>query len=297
MGGAGEPLRRQFRRGNSMAQPRPSCTLILDIDETLATEETKLEVGRCYTYVGSALVRPHAATEPAHCYMRLLPKLGCRKYLHAADEGADELWKSVMEQWFYNQFHTISNNMRIYNRRQREEGNPELVFERLDVELENGALTVRLALDSTCRIPPERADVLTAVRAAFNEGKLGEDVVAVNAPGAASLAAQAEAGHAAAMAKAEAEAAEAAQKAAEAEAAAAAAEADAANEFLESPSVADADRIAAAKAEEELHAKLEEQYGEEEPEFVVDFTMWDVEYADGSVRTYDSAAGSFVEEA
>ena len=42
-----------------MAQPRPSCTLILDIDETLATEETKLEVGRCYTYVGSALIRPH----------------------------------------------------------------------------------------------------------------------------------------------------------------------------------------------------------------------------------------------
>ena len=35
--------------------------------------------------------------------------------------GADELWEGVMEQWFYNQFHTISNNMRIYNRRQREE--------------------------------------------------------------------------------------------------------------------------------------------------------------------------------
>ena len=46
-----------------------------------------------------------------------------------------------------------------------------------------------------------------------------------------------------------------------------------------------------------MQAKLEEMYGEEEPEFVVDFTMWDVEYADGSVRTFDSAAGEFVKEA
>lgn len=280
-----------------MAQPRPSCTLILDIDETLATEETKLEVGRCYTYVGSALIRPHAAEQPAHCYMRLLPKLGCRRYLHSSDEGADELWEGVMEQWFYNQFHTISNNMRIYNRRQREEGNPELPFERLDVELENGVLTVRLALDSTCRIPPERADVLNAVRAAFNAGMLGEGVVAVNAPGEASLALQTEAGHAAALER-EAVAGRAAEEKAAAERAALQqAEADAANEFLESPSVADAERIEAAKAEEEMQAKLEEMYGEEEPEFVVDFTMWDVEYADGSVRTFDSAAGEFVKEA
>ncbi len=280
-----------------MAQPRPSCTLILDIDETLATEETKLEVGRCYTYVGSALVRPHAASDPAHCYMRLLPKLGCRKYLHTADEGADELWNDVMEQWFYNQFHTISNNMRIYNRRQREEGNLELPFERLDVELENGALTVRLALDSTCRIPPERADVLTSVRNAFNAGALGENVVAVNAPGAASLATQTEAGHAAALAKAEQDAkqaeAQAAEKAAEAEKL----EADASDEFLESPAVADAERIEAAREAEQMHARLEEQYGEEEPEFVVDFGVWDVEYADGTVKTFDSHSGEFVEEA
>ena len=280
-----------------MAQPRPSCTLILDIDEALATEETKLEVGRCYTYVGSALVRPHAASDPAHCYMRLLPKLGCRKYLHSTDEGADELWSEVMEQWFYNQFHTISNNMRIYNRRQREEGNLELRFERLDVELENGTLTVRLALDSTCRIPPERADVLTSVRNAFNAGALGENVVAVNAPGAASLAAQTEAGHAAALAKAEQEAKQADIQAAEKAAEAEKIEADASDEFLESPAIADAERIEAAREVEQMHEKLEEQYGEEEPEFVVDFSVWDIEYADGTIKTYDSRNDEFVEVA
>ncbi len=32
-----------------MAQPRPSLTLILDIDERFDSEETRLEVGRCYT--------------------------------------------------------------------------------------------------------------------------------------------------------------------------------------------------------------------------------------------------------
>ena len=136
-------------------------------------------------------------------------------------------------------------------------------------------LTVRLALDSTCRIPPERADVLNAVRAAFNAGTLGEGVVAVNAPGEASLALQTEAGHAAALER-EAVAARAAEEQAAAERAALqqAVRPMPPTSFSKSPSVADAERIEAAKAEEEMQAKLEEMYGEEEPEFVVDFTMW-----------------------
>ncbi len=279
-----------------MASPRPSCVLILDIDEALATEETRLEVNRCYAYVGSALVRPHAAESPTHCYMKLMPKLGCRKYLHASDKGADELWDSVMEQWFYNQFHTISNNMRIYNRRQREEGNPELLFERLDVELEGGDLTVRLALDSTCRIPPERADVLTSARTALNSGVLGEGAIAINAPSKASLSNQVEAARAEAEQKAQQEAEERAAAEKENTEAADTPELDSADEFLESPEVADAQRIEALKAEEAMREKLEEQYGEEEPDFVVDFSLWDVEYADGSLRTFDSRTNSFVDE-
>lgn len=44
-----------------MAQPRPSMTLILDLDERVDCEELRLEIGRSYAYVGSTLVRTHAA--------------------------------------------------------------------------------------------------------------------------------------------------------------------------------------------------------------------------------------------
>lgn len=36
-------------------------TLILDLDERVDCEELRLEIGRSYAYVGSTLVRTHAA--------------------------------------------------------------------------------------------------------------------------------------------------------------------------------------------------------------------------------------------
>ncbi len=137
-----------------------------------------------------------------------------------------------MEQWFYNQFHTIFEQHAHLQPTPARRGQPGLPFERLDVELENGVLTVRLALDSTCRIPPERADVLNAVRAAFNAGTLGEGVVAVNAPGEASLAQQSRGEAMPQRSSAKAVAARSQKKAAADRAALQQAEADAANEFL-----------------------------------------------------------------
>ena len=163
-----------------MAQPRPSCTLILDIDERLFSEEVKLEVGRCYSYVCTTLVRTHPASdgEPVNT-ARILAKLGTRKYVHSSDEGADELWSDVMERWLHNEFHKIGNNLVIYNRRQREIGGVELNFDWLEVELENGALTLAWRLDSTSFIDPERSALASQVRALLNGGALGEGVVRV----------------------------------------------------------------------------------------------------------------------
>lgn len=63
-----------------MAQPRPSLTLILDLDERLDSEDVRLEIDRCYSYVGSTLVRTHPACdgEPQNI-MRFLVKLGTRR--------------------------------------------------------------------------------------------------------------------------------------------------------------------------------------------------------------------------
>ena len=109
-----------------------------------------MEVGRCYTYVGTALVRTHKAesdAEPENT-MRMLVKLGTRRYLSREDEESEALWNTVIKRWLYNQFHTVVNNMQIFNRRQREIGNDSLPFTWLEIELENGALVVRLRLDS-----------------------------------------------------------------------------------------------------------------------------------------------------
>ena len=170
-----------------MAQPRPSLTLILDLDERLDSEDVRLEIDRCYSYVGSTLVRTHPACdgEPQNI-MRFLVKLGTRRYLRAEDEGADELWNDVMERWFYNELYKVSNNMLIYNRRQREVGNPQLVFDWIDVELQNGQLHALLHCDNVSGIRPETSELLTQLRAAYNEGALGEDVVRAYLPAPAS---------------------------------------------------------------------------------------------------------------
>ena len=285
-----------------MANPRPSCTLILDVDESLATETTRLEVKRCYTYVGSTVLRTHPDGEKPNT-VHLLAKLGNRHYLHSSDEGADELWETSIEHWFDNMFYNVCNNMRIYNRRQREIGNDELRFEVLDCELENGALNIALHLDSTCSVPPEKAALLTAVRTAYNDGTLGSDVVAVSMPTAASWQAQVVAGEAA---KAEREKAQAEAKKAEEEAAKQAkqaAEKEAEDAFLESPALVEEERE--EEHEEEVREEYEKtgikppkriEFEEEVPDFEVDYRMWDIEYADGTHKTFDSEAMAFVDE-
>ena len=166
-----------------MAQPRPSLTLILDLDERLDSEDVRLEIDRCYSYVGSTLVRTHPACdgEPQNI-MRFLVKLGTRRYLRAEDEGADELWNDVMERWFYNELYKVSNNMLIYNRRQREVGNPQLVFDWIDVELQNGQLHALLHCDNVSGIRPETSELLTQLRAAYNEAEPALEPFALDEP-------------------------------------------------------------------------------------------------------------------
>ncbi len=280
-----------------MAQPRPSCTLILDIDERLYSEEVKLEVGRCYAYVCTTLVRTHPASEgdPVNT-ARILAKLGTRKYVHSADEGADELWGDVMERWLRNEFHKIGNNLVIYNRRQREIGGVELNFDWLEVELENGALTLAWRLDSTSFIDPERSALASQVRALLNDGTLGEGVVRVQMPSDASYAQQVAQAAEEKAAREAAEAEEAARKAEEARLAAEKAEQEAEAAFLESPGlVAEEEHESEGETYEEMRAEIEEKFAMPEADFALDYTAWTVVYADGAQRDFDSAVGTFAE--
>ena len=143
-------------------------TLILDLDERVDCEELRLEIGRSYAYVGSTLVRTHAAAgedAPVENTMHMLVKLGTRQYLAAGDESSDELWNDVMRDWFRNQFRKLGNQALIYNKRQKEiEDGRELAFTWLEVDLQNGTLPVRLRMNDVSGIAEDAADMLSLVR-------------------------------------------------------------------------------------------------------------------------------------
>lgn len=292
-----------------MAQPRPSLTLILDIDERLDSEELRLEIDRCYTYVGSTLVRSHPApadgSEPINT-ARFLVKLGTRKYLHSSDEGADALWNEVLERWLYNELHKVGNNMLIFNRRQRDIEGTELFFTWIDIDLENGALSVCVHCNSASGIDPSVSTVITALREAYNNNALGENVTRVYMPAPAAYEQQETEGM---RRKQEQDAleeelrkAEEEQRRAEQEAAEAAAQ----EAFLESPTLVA--QASEAKDTNELDSEPQSDQGildddvnqqddpfaVDEPIFDVDYFPWEIEYADGSKRIYDHQRAAFI---
>jgi hypothetical protein len=224
--------------------------LLLDLDERLVDNDLRLEIDRCYSYLGTPVVRTHPAGEGApENTIRMMVRVGAREYLDSTAEGADALWSDSIEHWLLNQVHAVENQMKIFNRRQREEGRDELTFTWLEVELAGGRLTVRLRLDSSCGIDPADSVWVTRVRAALNEGALGEGVVAVQLPSDASFEQQYVAGMAALAAR---KVAEEEARAAEEAAAAEAAEAEAAAEaaFMASPALVAEAEEAAKEAEE-----------------------------------------------
>lgn len=318
-----------------MLKTHPSMLLMLDIDERLDTHDLRLEINRCYAYVGSPVIRTHApedADAPVVNTMRIIVQLGTRHYIDSSVEGADELWEGTLKDYLRNQFHKLANQMMIFNRRQREESNPELIFTYLETNLENGKLVCRMHLDSTCVIPESESAWLGRVRQAYNEGVLGEGVVNVTLPSPESYDLQYKEGM---IAKAEREAArkaaEEAERAAK-EAEQAAAEDVAEAGFMESPELLNeakladaaeaashdvvmkaqveevldkpdnektAEEIVADRIAEEahLHELMEKKYAVPEADFALNYSVWQINYEDGTSKTYDWNARESVEEA
>lgn len=311
-----------------MSKPHPSMALVLDLDERVVDHELRLEIDRCYSYLGTPVVRTHGAAdgEPVNS-LRMTVRVGAREYLDSSVEGADALWSDYVEHWLLNQVHAVDNQMKIFNRRQREEGKPELVFTWLEIELAGGRLVVRMRLDSTCGINPEESVWVSRVREALNAGALGEGVVAVTLPSAASYEAQYAAGMAALEARkaAEAEAARAAEAAAAeeaaeasfmvspalvAEAAEAALEAEEADDLVVRARIAQdleaaergeitktAEEIVAERIAEEAHLgeDIQKKYALPDADFPIAFDQWTVTYADGTTRDFDAVAGALAD--
>ena len=61
-----------------MALLRPSLTLVLDLDERVAAEQTILEINRSYAHIGTPVIRTHACESAEDAPVRnLFGGAGC----------------------------------------------------------------------------------------------------------------------------------------------------------------------------------------------------------------------------
>lgn len=285
-----------------MALIRPSLTLVLDLDDRLWSHDTELELKRCFSYVGAPLVRHHepaSEENPVSNTARTIISFGARKYLHSSDEGADELWDDVMEQWLGNILHKVGSTMKAFNRRQRLIGLPEVVFDNFDVELQGGEFVVSLHPDLLGFVPAELNAAITMARSLLNDGTFA-GATRVRIPADDSYDAQQGRAWEAWQLEHPAEESAPADNAVVANAPArpekidyedeAWLAADAERKSYENTAVpiTDSDELPPIEREEEV----------EPPEpfsFAVDYSIWSVTFADGSSRRYDSSALAFAE--
>ena len=281
-----------------MALIRPSMTLVFNLDDRVWSEETELELKRCFSYVSAPLVRHHAAEsdeEEASNAARALVTFGTRKYLHSADEGADELWDEVVEQWIGNILHKVGSTMKAFNRRQRKIDMPEIVFDKFDIELQNGEFTVSLHPDLLGYVPAELNAAFTMARSLLNDGTFaGADRVRI--PADDSFAKQQDA----AWQTWQEEHPEPEEPEQEAEGAEQVPETDYfSEEWLEYDRERKSyEKTAVAPTDSDELPPIEREEEVEPPEpfsFEVDYTVWAVHFADGTWRRYDSSTLAFTE--
>lgn len=163
-----------------MALLRPSLTLVLDLDERVAAEQTILEINRSYAHIGTPVIRTHACESvedaPVRNTARLIVNMGTYSYLNSADEGADERWETIVGPWIGNMLRKIGNNMKVFNDRQRKIGYPEVHFDTLDIELGAGAFTVAVRPQGAGDVDEAVAELVTAARDLRNNGTFAEAV-------------------------------------------------------------------------------------------------------------------------
>ena len=273
---------------------RPSLILRMDLDERLFNDECVSDIKRSYSYVSPSLVQAHKPVDgqrPENV-MRFMIKLH-RAYWDKSDEAAQQLWEGVMPKWLHNMLSKVSNTITAANNVRAENGQPAFPYHWLELEFgDNALIAVKTGSDSS--FPADGVDMVERVRDLMNDGALGQDIACVRIPSRASYEAQL-----AAAEQVQAEAAAAAEQGETAgqrdEQAVGVAAADRVAAAAEGEAVAVADQVAdAAGADADSASAAEPAFAIPDlPAFDVDYGTWGIEYADGTVREFDAAAGAF----
>ena len=310
-----------------MARIRPSLILRADIDEREYNEELVGMIKRSYAYIGASKITSHEPTaEDAENVLRYDIKLH-KPYWDPKDPEAAGQWDEVMPQWLHNMFYKVGTTIVFTNKEAERNFMKPLYYSWTELQFGSNVI-MAFKTREDCTLDDSYIAMVEQARTLMSDGVLGEGVEVIRVPSRASYQAQKEAIIEERRRKAEEEAAAAVAAAAEAEAAAAAAAAaeaeakaaiddifdeepeEAVTEAVETPEVeaeepeteVEGEEVEGEETEEAEGEELEEEEPEEEPEIIIehvnftpDTTIWGIEYADGTVREFNSATGAFVD--
>ncbi|WP_451918425.1 hypothetical protein [Adlercreutzia rubneri] len=283
--------------------PKPSLVLQVRLRPEEYSDTAAAEIKRSYMYLAQSVVSELDEGERAEGNLMRLNVRLMKPFWDASDPAAEQLWRASFMPWLVNATRNMSTAMHNYNTVLHPLGAGNVTYQWADFDFAPHAV-LRLKVDDENRIPSEAPALCDKVRTLAAEGVFGENVARIRIPSRASLAAQKvafeeeQARYRAALA-AQNEAAEAAEEiladGAEADAQAEAAgsveepEAVQASATAEDASTAEADTTAAADATAAA-AETSEAAGDAlaEPVFNLDYSIWGIEYVDGTVVEFDS---------
>lgn len=283
--------------------PKPSLVLQVRLRPEEYSDTAAAEIKRSYMYLAQSVVSELDEGERAEGNLMRLNVRLMKPFWDASDPAAEQLWRASFMPWLVNATRNMSTAMHNYNTVLHPLGADNVTYQWADFDFAPHAV-LRLKVDDENRIPSEAPALCDKVRTLAAEGVFDENVARIRIPSRASLAAQKvafeeeQARYRAALA-AQNEAAEAAEEiladGAEADAQAEAAgsveepEAVQASATAEDASTAEADTTAAADATAAA-AETSEAAGDAlaEPVFNLDYSIWGIEYVDGTVVEFDS---------
>lgn len=272
--------------------PKPSLVLQAKLMPEDYSEAQAAEIKRSYMYLAQSIVSELGEDERGEGNLMRLNVRLMKPFWNPAEEGAGELWRRSFMPWLANATRNLSTAMHNFNTVLHPLGAGNVTYEWADFDFSPHAV-LRLKVDDENRIPAVAPELCDRVRELAAAGAFDEDVALIRIPSRASIAAQEEAfaeelrryrealdarETADAAAVATLEGADAAVAAAADEAAVAVNAADAAaSEAPAATALADAVTTGPTAALSE-------------PVFELDYAVWGLERADGTVVEFDSRA-------
>ncbi len=302
----------------------PSLIEKVSLDSREHNADVAADIKRSFAYVGPITVVSHepcAPEAPVNNEMRLICRMS-RPYWTSEGEG-DQMW-DAMRTWLEAKAYKVASTIANFNKSRSEAGHQTVSYDRVELDMKPYAFGIACAQGDEL---PDVVAVASRVRELLAQGVLPADMAGIEAPAAVSLAEQVE------KARVQAEAAAAAKAAGEGEptdgevaevqadeAQAAPAEAgeaqavpaesirlsgdeqSACDDAAEQPAEDAVPAEGGEPVEKEVPAGGEQPAEPEAPARLkhasdnlasLDYTMWDVRLADGTVRTLDSVAGTW----